>query len=357
MQRILSLATLGVLGGLVWMFLSGGGLNQLAAPSNPAAPQQAGAWNAGGGLTFPSATQTGQQTAPPTAQQASTVVAPPSGVGPTIRIASFNIRDFGKAKAEREEVILTLADIVRQFHVVAIQEVSSSLDRHFIPNFVQLINQSGRRYDAIVGPPVGWNTSNNKEQFAFIFDTDRVDCDRANAYTIGDPEDLIQREPYVATFRTKVDPADAFTFTLINVHTTPEPAPTLRGELDALAEVYRVVRRAGINEDDVIMLGDFNADDAHFGRLGQIPGIAPLIRGRGVFTNTKRNMLRDNIIIHEPSTTEFVARSGVFDVMKQYNLKLNEAESVSDHFPVWAEFSMYEKDINGNYASRRGTMR
>ena len=45
MQRILSLATLGVLGGLVWMFLSGGGLNQLA--TDGAAQQQASTWNDG----------------------------------------------------------------------------------------------------------------------------------------------------------------------------------------------------------------------------------------------------------------------------------------------------------------------
>ena len=126
-------------------------------------------------------------------------------------------------------------------------------------------------------------------------------------------------------------------------------------ELDALAEVYRVVRRAGGNEDDVIMLGDFNADDAHLGRLGQIPAITPLIRG--VFTNTRQNKLYDNILIHQPSTTEYAGRSGVFNIMRQYNRTLAEAEMVSDHFPVWAEFSVYERDYAGNIASRRGTVR
>lgn len=358
MQRILSLATLGVLGGLVWMFLSGGGLNQLATDPAAQSQPQPGAWNAGGGFTWPTATrpttqQPGQPALPPV-QSASTVNAPPAGIGPTIRIASFNIKDFGQAKAEKPEVMATLADIVRQFHVVAIQEVSSSRDTYFIPKFVQLINQGGRHYDAIVGEALGRSTS--KEQYAFIFDADRIDCDRANAYTIGDPEDLIQREPYVATFRAHgVNPDVAFTFTLINVHTTPEPPEVLRGELDALAEVYRAVRRAGVNEDDVIMLGDFNADDAHFRRLGQIPSITPLIRG--VFTNTRQSALYDNILIHQPSTTEYAGRSGVFNIMQQYNLALAQADRVSDHFPVWAEFSVYEKDANGIMASRGGAVR
>jgi len=44
-------------------------------------------------------------------------------------------------------------------------------------------------------------------------------------------------------------------------------------EVEALAEAYRVVRQAGRGEDDVIILGDFNEDDAHLGRLTQIPGV------------------------------------------------------------------------------------
>jgi len=33
------------------------------------------------------------------------------------------------------------------------------------------------------------------------------------------------------------------------------------------------------------------------------------------------------------------------------------AEQVSDHFPVWAEFSAYERDYAGRIASRRGAAR
>jgi deoxyribonuclease-1-like protein len=371
-QRILSLATLGVLGGLVWMFLRGGGLNQLAAPTDPAAQQLPGAWNAGGGLTWPSATRpTGQQPAQPAlppVQPASSVTAPPPGVGPTIRIASFNIQVFGQKKAGNEAVMTTLIDVIRQFQVVAIQEIRTQ-DEYFMQNFVALLNRPlnqqdrARNYQFIIGPRLG--DSDSTEQYAYVFDADRIECSRTSAYTVGDPDNLLQREPYVATFRTSgVNPDVAFTFTLINVHTTPEPVATLRRELDSLAEVYRVVRRAGGDEDDVIMLGDFNADDSYLGRkagdshltrLAQIPEITPLIHG--VFTNTRQNKLYDNIIIHQPSTTEYAGHSGVYDIMKQYNLPLALAEQVSDHFPVWAEFSVYERDYAGRIASRGGTVR
>jgi endonuclease/exonuclease/phosphatase family metal-dependent hydrolase len=353
-QRILSLGTLGVLGGLVWMFLSGGGLNQLAESANTPAPGAAGAtWNGGAGSTWPTTTMPAATT-PPVMQPA--VTAPPSQLGPTIRIASFNIQKFGQAKAERPAVIATLAAIVQQFHVVAIQEITTQ-DNYFIPKFLQLVNQSGRRYDCVVSDRLG--NTNQTEQYAFLFDTDMVECSRSSVYIVGDPNNLLHREPYVATFRTapsKVNPDQAFTFTLINVHTDPS-ANVLAKELDALAEVYRVVRRAGGNEDDVIMLGDFNADPDHFGRLGAIPGITPLIHGRGVFSNTRQNALYDNIVVHGPSTTEYAGRSEVYNFMTQYNLAQDQAESVSDHFPVWAEFSVYERDKLGNIASRGGLAR
>ncbi len=346
MQRILSLATLGVLGGLVWMFLQGGGLNQLAQQPGGAAAPSAN-WSNGFGLPSPTSTSPagsgGYQY--PAAGSAAAV-----GAGPTIRIASFNIQVFGATKADKPHVMGTLAEIVRQFHVVAIQEVRSQ-DDYLIPNFVKLINSSGRRYDHIIGPPLGNTTST--EQYVFLYDTERVEASLPTVYTVGDPDNLLHREPLVATFRTRgVNPDEAFTFTLINVHTDPD---AVSDEVQALAEVYRVVRRAGGDEDDVIMLGDFNADDQHLGRLGQIPGIAPTIRG--VYSNTRQNRLYDNIIIHQPSTTEYYGRSGVFDVMKQFNLSLAQAEQVSDHFPVWAEFSVYERDYAGNIASRRGTVR
>jgi endonuclease/exonuclease/phosphatase family metal-dependent hydrolase len=355
-QRILSLATLGVLGGLVWMFLSGGGFDQLADSTQPGA-QQPGAWNNGAPVwpAPPSAANSSPAPSPFVQPASSSPAAPPVGFGPTIKIASFNIHDFGPTKAGKTEVMLTLAYIVRQFDVVAIQEISSQ-DQQLIPQFVAQINQpmrageAGRQYDFIIGPRVG--NSIAKEQFAYLFDAARILCDKTNDYTIGDPDNLISREPYVARFATRAPPDSAFTFTLINVHTDPDVVPA---ELDALAEVYRVVRRAGVDEDDVIMLGDFNADDMNLGRLGQIPGIWPLIRG--VFTNTRQNKLYDNIIIHQPSTTEVGYNSGVYDIVRNLNMTTQQAEAVSDHFPVWAEFSVYERDYAGNVAYRSGLVR
>lgn len=342
MQRLLSLGTIGVIGYLSWLFLQGGGLAPLAVRPDaqqgqyPTQYRSPGSWNGTSGNNVPA----GYQPA------ANSAVAP--SAGPTIRIASFNIEAFGNTKAGKDYVMVRLADIIRRFDIVAIQEVRSQ-NEYLIPNFVELVNQPGRRYDHVIGPRVGRTIS--KEQFVYIFDTERIEVDRRSVYTISDPDDLLHREPLVATFLVRgVHPDETFTFTLVNVHTDPNQ-PDLNQELDALAEVYRVVRRSARQEDDVILVGDFNADDRGLRRLGQVPGIMPCIAG--VATNTRQSAQYDNIIIHQPSTTEYTGRSGVFDMMRHYNLNEQQALELSDHFPVWAEFSVYERDYAGRIANRR----
>jgi endonuclease/exonuclease/phosphatase family metal-dependent hydrolase len=353
-QRILSLATLVVLGGLGWTFLrEGQATRPVAAPAVDGGTfPGANPWTASGGLG-PAPAGPPSTAAAPAAVGAPTQYAsvpgngswPPPPSGPAIRIASYNIQAFGPSKADKPHILYTLAEIVRQFDVVAIQEVRTQDDYH-IPNFVRLVNQTGRRYDHIVGPRLGNTTST--EQYAFLFDADRIEADFSNYYTVRDPDNLLHREPLVASFRVRgIPPEEAFTFTLVNVHADPD---VVDAEIEALAEAYRVVRLAGRDEDDVIMLGDFNADDRHLGRIAQIPGVKPLISG--AFTNTRQNRLYDNLVIHQPSTTEYLGRSGVFDVMRQFNLTMDQALQVSDHLPVWAEFSAYERDYAGRIARR-----
>jgi len=255
--------------------------------------------------------------------------------GDTIRVASFNIQVFGVSKLGKPHVMEILADSVRHFDLVAIQEIRAK-DQTIIPQFVEMINADGSRYDHVLGPRLGRTSS--KEQYAFVFNTDTIEVDRQWIYTISDPQDFLHREPLVAAFRARAAAPDrAFTFTLINIHTDPDETDI---ELDALDDVFRTVQQDGSGEDDVILLGDLNVDEYHLGQLGRLPGIEALIRG--VPTNTRGNHTYDNIVFDRRFTIEYVGRAGVFDLMQQYGLTQDEALEVSDHLPVWAEFSVYE---------------
>jgi endonuclease/exonuclease/phosphatase family metal-dependent hydrolase len=311
-----------------------------------------------GGYNSPVATSSNYPAAP-FLNSAPAVPAPtvPLGGGPTIRIASFNIQVFGDEKAKKPYVMQTLALAIRNFHVVAVQEIRTQ-DSYFLDNFLRSYvnaagaNADGRHYyDYVVGPRLG--RSNSKEQYAFIYDTTAVEVNRQSIYTVNDPQDLLHREPLVALFRVRGPaPTEAFTFMLVNIHTDPDET---KEELDTLADVYRAVRQSSGGEDDVIILGDLNVDDRHLGRLGQIPGVRPIVTH--VFTNTRQTALYDNFVVHQASTAEFTGRWGVFDVRQLVNppLTVDQALDVSDHLPIWAEFSAYESAAPGRVATRPGT--
>ncbi len=272
---------------------------------------------------------------------------PPPAVraGSTMRIASFNIQAFNHSKAAKAHVMDLLARIVREFDIVAVQEIRSRSD-DLVPNFVELVNAAGRHYDYVIGPRQGRGAV--QDQYAFVFDAATVEVDRTQLYTVADPDDLLLREPLVAWFRARGPPADeAFTFTLVNVHVDPERTAE---ELDVLADVFRLVRDDGRGEDDVILLGTFYADDRHLGALGRLPGLTAVISATP--TNTQSTEQRDNVLFDRRATNEFTGRGGIFDFLRQYNLSLQEALEVSDHLPVWAEFHVYEGGQPGRVATR-----
>jgi endonuclease/exonuclease/phosphatase family metal-dependent hydrolase len=224
---------------------------------------------------------------------------------------------------------------VRRFDVVAIQEIRTRNDQ-FLRQFCSLLNTSGRHYDFVIGPRQG--TSSSTEQYAFVFDTASIEVDRSKVYTVPVDPPVLHRPPLVAQFRVRGPPADqAFTFKLINIHTDPDDT---RIELDALDDIYRAVRDDGMGEDDVILLGDLNVDEKQFGELGQVPRITWLISGTP--TNTRGTQTYDNLLFQRHATVEFTGRAGVFDVMREFNLSMDEAIKVSDHLPIWAEFTLFE---------------
>jgi len=266
--------------------------------------------------------------------------------GPAVRIASFNIQVFGDAKAQKPYVMATLAAIIHNFHVVAIQEIRTQ-DDYFLDNFLRnFVNQNGRVYEKVVGPRLG--RSNSTEQYAFLYDTAAIEVNRHSVYTVNDPDDLLHREPLVAMFRVRgPPPQQAFTFVLVNIHTDPDETDT---ELDALAQVYQVVRRTAGGEDDILLLGDLNVDEQQLGQLGRLEGVRPVVRG--VPTNTRQSASYDNIVLHQPSTAEFTGRWGVFNFQQVFQLTPEQALQVSDHLPVWAEFNAYESASPGRVARR-----
>jgi hypothetical protein len=68
-------------------------------------------------------------------------------------------------------------------------------------------------------------------------------------------------------------------------------------------------------------------------------------------TNPQHDRSNVNIIVDRHATVELTGRSGVFDFLRELNLSMEQAVTISNHLPVWAEFSVYEGGQPGRVAA------
>ena len=263
----------------------------------------------------------------------------------TIRIATFNCGPLDQAKLSRPQVLNRLAQVIRRFDIVALQDIQAR-NQAAVRQLVEQVNADARHYHYAVASNVDQDVVH---QFsAFVFDLATIQIDRNTVCPVDDPGGRFRHPPLVAAFRARgPDPTQAFTFTLINVHSEPEQAAT---ELNLLDDVLRAVRNDGRNEDDIVMLGDLGTDDRHLGELGGVPNLTCAVFAMP--TTTRGTEATDNLLFDFRATKEFTGRSGVMDLMRELSLSMQEATELSGHLPVWAEFSVYEGGQAGQVASR-----
>ena len=263
----------------------------------------------------------------------------------TVTLATFNIQDFGVDKASDKGVLSVLASVISRFDVVAIQEVASG-DATPIHTVLEHLRAGGGQYASTVSEPVG--RSGDMMSYAYVWDESRIQFVPQSAYVVHDSSDRMRFEPMVASFEARVGNADGrrpFRFTLINTHTSPDDvaASATENEMNVLDDVFVRVRQYDYEtngEEDCIMLGDLNVDTAGLRELGQIPNIKSI--AGDTKTDTLQSVTLDHILIDQTMTREYTGRYGVFDLRSELGLSEEQALTVSDHLPLWAEFSAYE---------------
>jgi deoxyribonuclease-1-like protein len=255
----------------------------------------------------------------------------------TILVGSFNMQRLGPSKLANGWTMERFAEIIRQYDVIALQEITSE-DQRTLPILVDQVNQAGRSYGFTISTRIGRQSTGYYEQYAFVFDRSRVQTQPDMCYVVKDDGDYLHREPFVGRFQTITTAGQPFRFTMINIHTDPDEIKT---ELNVLADVYRSVREYEYPEDDIILLGDLNATPTGLQALGQIPDLVPIIQN--VFTNTRQSKTIDNILVDRQNTREFTGRAGSFSLEKAFRIQMKDAEKISDHLPIWAEFSIVEQ--------------
>jgi hypothetical protein len=261
--------------------------------------------------------------------------APPAPTRSTIRIATFDVDGLDESKLAKHAVSDTLVRVLPHFDVIALQCIRAK-NRGLLVHLVEQVNATGRSYDFATDPTA---LCDGLAQYnAVLFDRASVEIDRSTVHFVGDPTGRFRYKPLVAAFRVRGPaPAEAFTFTLVDVQTDPD---RVAAETDLLAAVFRAVLNDGRNEDDIILLGDLETDHQHLGQLGRVPYLTAAVTNAP--TTTRGSRLADNILFDRRATIEFTGRSGVYDLMRECDLSLPAALEVSEHLPVWAEFSVYE---------------
>jgi len=261
-----------------------------------------------------------------------------------IRIGTFNAHRFNQAKMKDSQVTSVMAEIVRQFDVIAVQEINTS-DPIALKRFMRQVNSTGRQFRFVVGTPQ--KPAGPDQQSAFLYDATTVELVGNQFYHVNDPDEVMLRDPLVAWFRAAGDAGNAFTFTVVNVHLQPQSD---KNEMLKIGEIFRAVRNDGRMEDDVILAGDFGVSAMQLNQLAIGQGLQAI--NADLPTDTTATSQLDNFMLDPMATSEFTGDAGVFDFLKVFNLTLEQAMRVSDHLPVWAEFEVTESSSAGQFAQR-----
>lgn len=257
----------------------------------------------------------------------------------TFRICTFNIQNFGKTKLADSARVHELAAIIRKYDIIAVQEVSDVSG--VVPAaFRDIVNREGGKTYAVACSERTGNQADDKtsqEQYAFYYDTVQFSIMAPPLIYNDSAHDYFAREPYTARFRSK---QGKFTFVLVTVHTAPEQAVEEIGSLD---EVVKWAKQKYSRETEVIVLGDFNAS-CSYARPAELDRLA--IRGRDYFwivpddakTNlsAKSDCAYDRFVLTLPAKSYYTGRWGVDSCFT--------AKSISDHWPVWAEFRFAKQE-------------
>lgn len=249
----------------------------------------------------------------------------------TIKIAAFNIQIFGKSKRAKPEVMEVLVDIAREFDIIFVQEIRDRENKTAL-FYLDTINAVGDlEYAMIESNRLGRTSS--KEAYAYFYNISTVEFIPDSDYVWNDISDVFEREPYIASFRSR-----DFDFTLAGIHVKPDDA---EAEIGELATVYSSILQNNPDEEDIIIMGDFNADGSYFDEDSSSPlktdGFTWTITN-DMDTMTKTDWTYDRIVITDATDREF-DRAGVFYFDTIFGIVDQEfTEDVSDHFPVYSIF-------------------
>lgn len=265
----------------------------------------------------------------------------------TVRIASWNLLNLSEPRE-----LARRARVMAHFDLLALQEVKKPSTLNKLRRELQAL--TGATWHRQVSPKVG--KGQKAEHLAFLYRTDRVQSARiqeGRGVFKNTRKVRFDRPPFYASFR-----AGQFDFTVVNYHARWGSSREISREVEQLPVVVEWVQERNGDEQDVLVMGDFNRDrPSHpaFVPMRRIDyeGVVDPPGGFSTYSSTADGAganLYDNIFLNRTFTeAEFTGASGV---LYPHELFFQDRDAphlvarirISDHCPVWAEFGTTQDD-------------
>ncbi len=248
--------------------------------------------------------------------------------------------------------MLFIAKIIKNFDVIAIQEVKDDLG-----GIERLQKLLGKKFRFIFSDPAG-----NGERLVFCYDSKRIQFTGLAAEIVmasGQgkktvPSELeFERTPYMASFR-----ANRCNFILVTAHIYYGSGSAVKYRLDEIKNIAKFLEKRSTDTDsldsDYIACGDFNIERVR-AKIRKKKKFDPLdelfeaLQSKGLIvehdikdspSNLSKTRHFDQIAYHryDDSTISFV-KGGVIDfVGAVYRNDKKIRYKLTDHLPMWAVF-------------------
>lgn len=247
-----------------------------------------------------------------------------------VKLVSWNIQNFGKSKSEVE--INFIANTLKNYDIIAIQEVVAGYGgAQAVAKLTDELNRKGSKWDYVISDPTS-SSAYKTERYAFIWKT-------ANLKKIGRAwlekkyHLEIDREPFYCTFEYKKNK-----FTVVNFH-----AITKSRQPETEIKYFKFLPGEYPNLN-LIFAGDFNCPQSHtvFIPLRKMGYQSILVNQK---TSLKQEIKKGKYLASEYDNmfynTAKINRidKGIISFYKTFG-SLKEARMISDHIPIWFEFSL-----------------
>ncbi|MBF2708330.1 endonuclease/exonuclease/phosphatase family protein [Flavobacterium soyangense] len=250
---------------------------------------------------------------------------------PQTKLLFWNLENFGKSKSET--TISYIANTLRDYDIIAIQEVVAGYGgAQAIAKLTDELNRKGAQWDYVINDPTS-NSAYKTERYAFLWRTSKIKK-IGKAWLEKKYHLEIDREPYFCTFEY-----EKIQFTVANFHaiTKKRQPETEIKYFKFLPEEYPSL--------NLIFVGDFNCPQSHmvFNPLKKMGYQSILINQK---TSLKKECKNGNCLASEfdnmfyNSSKITALNAGIITFYKNFN-SLQEARIISDHIPIWMEFSLY----------------